>query len=299
MAIHGTALGGGLELAMAGHYRVATADAQLGQPEVKLGHHSRRRGHAAAAAAGRRGKALDMCVTASRFSAAEALDAGIVDAVIDGDLSTRRGRVRGASRPAADRTRKPASARDQLGTPRTNAPLFAAARATGAARSRRRQLAPLKAVEAIEAAATLPFAEGCRRERELFFECVQRRAGQGADPRLLRRAGGRQGPGSRPTSTPRPIARVAIVGAGTMGGGIAMACANAGLAVLLDDTDQAALDAACRRSGGTTTISVSRGRLTADAVDERLGADHVRSSAMTAFADGRPRSSRRSSRTWR
>src|SRR5215218_673442 len=163
MAIHGTALGGGLEIAMAGHFRVAAGDALIGQPEVNLGIIPGAEGTQRLPRLVGVEKALDMCVTGKPLKAREALAAGLLDRVVEGDVLD--GAVRFArSAAVSSRVRKTRDRGENLGSPDENAPLFAAARAL-AAKTRRRQIAPLKAVDAIEAAATLPFTEGCRRER--------------------------------------------------------------------------------------------------------------------------------------
>ena len=265
MGIHGTALGGGLELAMAGHYRVAASSALLGQPEVNLGIIPGAEGTQRLPRLIGIGRALDLCVTGKPMSAREALAAGLIDAVIDGDLAD--GAVAFAEQVSSRACVRTSERGDRLGTDAENGPLFVGALEL-AAKVRRRQVAPVKAVEAIKAAATLPFADGCRRERELFFECVR---GEQAKAMIhvffAERAAARVPEASTP---PVPITRVAIIGAGTMGTGIAMACANAGLTVALADTEAAAVDrgmAVIRRNYST---SVARGRLTSEAVEERV-----------------------------
>jgi 3-hydroxyacyl-CoA dehydrogenase len=268
MAIHGTALGGGLELAMAGRFRIASRDALLGQPEVNLGIIPGAEGTQRLPRLVGIARALEMCVSGKPIKAPEALDAGLLDAISEGDLTTDAiAYARSAAAPgAAVRTRE---RRDRLGSPEDNAALFAAARET-ARKTRRRQVAPLKVVDAIEAASTLPFDEGRRRERAIFFECV---AGEQAKALIhvffAERAVTRVS-GVPKDAAPQPVADVAIVGAGTMGGGIAMACANAGLTVRLKDSSQAALDAGLARITKNYESSVQRGRLTAEAVQERL-----------------------------
>ena len=169
MAIHGNCLGGGLELAMAGHFRVAVPQALLGQPEVNLGIIPGAEGTQRLPRLVGVEKALELCVTGKPIKAPEALADGLLDALIDGNLADDAVAFaqRMASRGPAAKTR---DRQDRLGTPDANAPLFAAARDL-AGKVRRRQIAPVKAVEAIEAAATLPFEAGRRRERELFVEC--------------------------------------------------------------------------------------------------------------------------------
>jgi 3-hydroxyacyl-CoA dehydrogenase len=168
MAIHGTALGGGLEMAMAGHYRVAVADALLGQPEVNLGVIPGAEGTQRLPRLVGVQKAIEMCVSGKPIAAAVALEAGLIDRIIDGDL--KAGAIafaREVSDPAAAHT-KTRERREKLGTSESNAPFFAAGREL-ARRTRKGQTAPLAVVDAIEAAASLPYDEGCRREREIFF----------------------------------------------------------------------------------------------------------------------------------
>jgi 3-hydroxyacyl-CoA dehydrogenase len=281
MAIHGTALGGGLELAMAGHYRIAAADAQVGQPEVNLGIIPGAEGTQRLPRLAGVEKALEMCVTGRPIPAAEARAAGILDDIADGDLTeaavsfARRVAARGM--PARTRERQ-----DRLGDPQSLPSALESARQL-AAKVRRQQLAPLKAVDAIEAAATLPFEDGCRRERELFFECVRSEQAKAMiHVFFAERAASKLPEGARDVVV-APVRRAVIVGAGTMGSGIAMACANAGVEVVLADAAPDALDgglAAIRRNYETT---VSRGRLTKDAVDERLA--RIRAGAGPDLAD--------------
>jgi 3-hydroxyacyl-CoA dehydrogenase len=174
VGFHGTALGGGVELAMAAHYRVSTPDAQMGQPEVNLGiipgaEGTQRLPRLVGVAA-----AIDMCVSGKPVKAPEALKLGLIDRIIDGDL--RAGALAFAREMAARSSHPKTSERnDKLGTPETNAPIFAAGREQ-AARIRRNQTAPLAVIEAIEAAATLPWEQGVARERELADQSEKRRS---------------------------------------------------------------------------------------------------------------------------
>ncbi len=168
MAIHGNALGGGLELAMAGHYRVATPDAKLGQPEVNLGIVPGAEGTQRLPRLVGVERALEMCVTGTPLIASEALGAGLIDAVIEGDLTA------GAVTFAATTGRRVSArkTRDRIDRLNSSPAVFDAARERAVA-SRPGEIAPLKVIDAIEAAATLPFDAGRRRERALFFETVQ------------------------------------------------------------------------------------------------------------------------------
>jgi len=271
MAIHGMALGGGLEVAMAGHYRVAVADASLGTPEVNLGiipgaEGTQRLPRLVGVAA-----AVEMCVSGRPIRAPEALRLGLIDKVIEGELLA--GAVDFARHVAGERVRKTREKSDKLGSPADNAPIFAAGRAQ-AGKIRRNQTAPLAALEALEAATTMPFAEGCRKEREIVRRVL---AGDQAKAMIhiffAERAVGRVPGIPRDTAT-YPIAKVGIIGAGTMGGGIAMACANAGIPVLLKETEQAALDRGLVAIRKNYESSVKKGRFPQAVMDQRMALIH-------------------------
>ena len=154
MAIHGTAFGGGLELAMAGHYRVAAPTAQVGQPEVKLGIIPGAAGTQRLPRLAGVAKAVEMCADGNPIKAKEALQLGIVDKLIDGDLLA--GAVAFAREIAGKPARKTRERNEKLGSAEQNAPIFAAAR--DAARKKARGLmAPMAAIDAVEAATKLPF----------------------------------------------------------------------------------------------------------------------------------------------
>lgn len=269
MALHGTTLGGGLEVAMAGHYRIVARDGILGQPEVNLGIIPGAEGTQRLPRLAGVEKAIEMCVTGKPITAADALAVGLVDVVIDGNLPD-------AAVAFAQQQTITVRTRDRntrLGTPEANAPLYPAGRAL-AAKVRRGSIAPLKAVDAIEAAVALPFDEGCRRERELFAECVASDQARALIHAFFAERGVAKVPGVTKETTVKPVAKVAIVGAGTMGGGIAMACANAGLQVLLRDTQQFALDRGIEIIRKNYDVSVKRGRFTPEGVEERMARIH-------------------------
>jgi len=170
-AIHGSALGGGLEVALACHYRVAVSSAQLGQPEVRLGLIPGAGGTQRLPRLAGVAKALEMVVYGDPIGASDALQNGILDHIVPGDLLqgalawTRELLAKGV---ALRKTRELSSKR---GNDAVNAPLFDTARLEAKRRAPGR-LAPLKAIEAVEAATRLPFEEGCRREEGLFMECL-------------------------------------------------------------------------------------------------------------------------------
>jgi 3-hydroxyacyl-CoA dehydrogenase len=267
MAIHGTAFGGGLELAMAGHYRVAVPAAQVGQPEVKLGIIPGAAGTQRLPRLAGVAKAVEMCAGGSPISATEASKFGIIDKLIDGDL------LAGAIAFAREVAGKPASKtrerNDKLGASEQNASTFAAARET-ARKKQRNLIAPLAAIEAVEAATKLPFLEGCQKEQELFTKCLFSDQSKALIHVFFGEREVAKIP-DIPKETPAiPVNTVAVVGAGTMGGGIAMVFANAGIPVLLKETDQAALDRGLSNIQKNYANSVNRGRFTQQFVDERL-----------------------------
>ena len=267
MAIHGTAFGGGLELAMAGHYRVASPGAQVGQPEVKLG--------LIPGAAGTQrlprlvgvARAVEMCANGDPVKTEEACKLGIIDRIIEGDLL--EGAVRFAEEIAGRPPRKTRDIKGKLGTPEQNAPVFAVAR--DAARKRQRgMMAPLAAIDAVEAATKLSFEAGCREEERLFIECLNSDQSKALIHVFFGEREVAKIP-DVPKQTPTiPVNRVAVVGAGTMGGGIAMVFANAGIPVLLKEEGQEALDRGMAKIRRNYAGSVGRGRLTQQFVDERL-----------------------------
>jgi 3-hydroxyacyl-CoA dehydrogenase len=267
MAIHGNALGGGLELAMAGHYRVALVGAQVGQPEVKLGiipgaHGTQRLPRLAGVR-----KAVEMCAGGSPIKAEEALKFGVVDRVIEGDLLA--GAVSFAREVAGKPAPKTSDRNEKLGAPEENAAIFAAAR--DAARKKQRGLmAPLAAISAVEAATKLPFDEGCAFERRLFTECLQSDQSKALIHVFFSEREVAKIPDVPKDAPAIPVNRAAVVGAGTMGGGIAMVLANAGIPVLLKEADQAALDRGLANIRKNYANSVSRGRITEPFADERL-----------------------------
>lgn len=265
MAIHGTAFGGGLEVAMAGHYRVIAPDAQVGQPEVKLGIIPGAAGTQRLPRLSGVAKAVEMCAFGEPVSAAEALAVGIADRVIEGDLLA--GAVafarEVAGRPGPKTRERNEKLRDAA------ASIFERARAQ-ARKAKRGQTAPVAAIDAVEAATKLPFAEGCAREAELFTKCLYSTQSRALIHAFFAERAVAKIP-DVPADTPVfEIRRAAVIGAGTMGGGITMNYANAGIPVIVKETTQEALDrgmATIRRNYGN---SVKKGKLSQGAMDERL-----------------------------
>ncbi len=269
-AIHGTALGGGLETAMACHYRVAVPSAQVGQPEVKLGIIPGAAGTQRLPRLAGVAKAVDMCAGGDPISAAEALKFGIIDQVIEGDLLAGALAFARAKNGVVRRTR---DLNDKLVDEKTNVPALAAARDT--ARKRQRNLvAPLAAIDAVEAATKLPFDQGVERERELFQQCLFSDQSKALIHVFFGEREVAKIPGISKDIQQIPVGKVAIIGAGTMGGGIAMVFANAGIPVLMKETDQAALDRGLATIKKNYANSVKKGRFTQQQMDERVARIH-------------------------
>ena len=267
MAIHGQAFGGGLELAMAGHYRVASPTAQVGQPEVKLGIIPGAGGTQRLPRLVGVAKAVEMCAEGKPVFAREAATLGLIDRLIEGDLLA--GAVAFAREIAGKPAPKTRERTDKLGSTADNAAILAAARDT--ARKKQRGLkAPLAAIDAIEAGMGLSFDEGCQAEAKLFTECLFSDQSKALIHVFFGEREVAKIP-DIPKETPvLPVNRVAVVGSGTMGGGIAMVFANAGIPVLLKDVDEAALNVGMTKIQKNYASSVKRGRFTQAFVDERL-----------------------------
>ena len=267
MAIHGQAFGGGLETAMAGHYRVAAPTAVVGQPEVNLGLIPGAAGTQRLPRLAGVAKALEMCTDGKPVKAKDALAAGIVDRLIEGDLLA--GAVAFAREVAGKAAPKTRDRNEKLGTPEQNAPIFAAAR-DAAKKKGRGLMAPQAAIDAVEAATKLPFDQGVEAERKLFTECLFSDQSKALihvffGERMVAKIP------DVPKETPViPVKSAAVVGAGTMGGGIAMNFANAGIPVLLKETDQAALDRGLNTIRKNYDNSVKKGRFTQQQMDDRM-----------------------------
>jgi 3-hydroxyacyl-CoA dehydrogenase len=267
VAIHGTAFGGGLELAMAGHYRVAVSSAQVGQPEVKLGLIPGAAGTQRLPRLAGVAKAVEMCTTGNPVKADDALKHGIVDRIIEGDL------LSGATSFAREVAGRPApktrERNEKLGNAAENAQIFSSARES-AAKKQRGLLAPVAAIEALEAATKLPFDEGCKREQKLFIDCLFSDQSKSLIHVFFAEREVSKIPDVPKDTAVIPVKSAAVVGAGTMGGGIAMVLANAGIPVLLKEADQAALDRGQATIQSNYANSVKRGRFTQQVADERF-----------------------------
>ncbi|MER9297466.1 3-hydroxyacyl-CoA dehydrogenase NAD-binding domain-containing protein [Mesorhizobium sp. M0621] len=264
-AIHGTALGGGLELALGCHFRVADAGAKLGLPEVKLGLLPGGGGTVRLPRLVGAMKALKMIVSGAPIGAAEAHEAGLVDAVFKGDLTTHAVNfAREIARKGGPFT--PVRDRDD-GLKETDLAALDA-EAADLARKARGLEAPVACALSVRNAVTLPFDAALAAERALFVKLVG--SDQSRAQRHLFFAEREAAKISAKDIVKRGIARVGVIGAGTMGGGIAMAFANGGYPVILLETSQEALQRGLGTIEKNYAVSVMRGSLTEDAKRQRL-----------------------------
>ncbi len=266
-AIGGFALGGGLELALGCHYRVAAPRAQLGLPEVKLGILPGSGGTQRLPRVIPMAEALRMMTTGNPIPAEKAKELGLVDEIVAGDLLD--GAIKFLQQPRQIRR-----IRDMKAKIDGDVQAFFAKAREQVAKESRGYPAPLEIVACAEAAATRPFDEGRKVERERFAGLVN-----SAESKALRHMFFAERQTSKipgvPEDTPvRPIRKAAVIGAGTMGGGIAMCFANAGIPVVLVDSTQEALDRGVQRIKGNYAATVEKGRLLQTDMDNRMGLIH-------------------------
>jgi 3-hydroxyacyl-CoA dehydrogenase len=267
-AIHGTAFGGGLETAMGCDYRCAVPSAQVGQPEIKLGILPGAGGTQRLPRLAGVPAALTMIVSGDPVKAPRAHELGVIDEIIEGDLL--EGAVAYAERLLEEgapqrKTREIAIDKDAI--PEGFFDDFR----KGIAKKARGYYAPEQNIRAVEAAVELPFDEGMKREQELFIDCMMNPQAGALQYVFFAEREVAKIP-DVPKDTPlRPIEKVGILGAGTMGGGIAMAYANAGVPVTLLDVDQEALDRGLAVVKKNYMRSVKSGRFSEAKVEELLG----------------------------
>jgi len=264
-ALHGTALGGGFELALACHFRVAVAGARVGLPEVKLGLLPGAGGTQRLPRLIGPEKALKMIVTGDPIEAREALADGIIDEMVEGDLTA--GAIAFARRAVAEGRplRRVRDREDKL-----VAEGFADAAETLTRRLRGRE-APAACVEAVRNAIVLPFDEGLKCEGELFRKLVAGDQSKAQRHIFFAEREAARVPGLPEGTKPRPIATGAVIGAGTMGGGIAMCFANAGIPVTIVETGSELLQTGLERVAANYRATVLRGGLSGEEMERRMG----------------------------
>jgi len=269
-AIHGYALGGGLEIALASHYRIAVPGAKVGLPEVLIGILPGSGGTQRLPRLIGPKVAMEMIVSGRHVPAEEAKGLGIIDELVPQGSDLKAASIAMARRVADTRPLPRIRDRhEKLEEAKADPGIFDAMRKSIARRARN-QKAPYHCIAAVEAACSMPFDEGTQRERELFDELEN-----SAEARALRYAFFAEREVAKLPDIPRetalrPIETAAIVGAGTMGGGIAMSFAEFGFPVKLLEVSQEALDRGLARIRSNYETSVRRGSLTEAEMERRL-----------------------------
>ncbi|MBS4006450.1 MULTISPECIES: 3-hydroxyacyl-CoA dehydrogenase NAD-binding domain-containing protein [unclassified Afipia] len=269
-AIHGTALGGGLELALGAHFRVATKDAKLGLPEVKLGLLPGAGGTQRLPRAVGPELAVKMIVGGDPIGAADALKNGLIDEVVDGEPAV--GGEAFARKVLAEKRplRKLRDDDSKLAAAKADKSIFT--NAAAAANKRNRGLeAPLAAAEAVSHSLDQPFDQALKSERDLFLKLMN-----GEQSKAQRYAFFAEREAAKVAGVPdgtkaRDVKQVAIIGAGTMGGGIAMSFANAGIPVTLIETGDEQLKRGLGIMQKNYEATAARGGIPADAPAKRMG----------------------------
>ncbi|MCX2980233.1 3-hydroxyacyl-CoA dehydrogenase [Halieaceae bacterium IMCC14734] len=269
-AIHGTALGGGLETALCCHFRVCDSGARFGLPEVNLGLLPGAGGTQRLPRVVGAEKALQMMTSGVQIGAEEALATGLVEQIVDTDL--RSGAVAFAHEVVASGQplQRIRDRDDKLQSARGNPGLFDEFRKS-IARKTRGFLAPEYNIRCIEAAVNLPFDEGIAVEQKLFMELMSGPQSRAQQYFFFAERQAAKIP-DVPRDTPeRPINKVGVIGAGTMGGGISMNMANVGIPVIIIETQQEALDRGLGIIRKNYENTAKKGRISADDVETRCG----------------------------
>jgi 3-hydroxyacyl-CoA dehydrogenase len=266
-AMHGTALGGGLEIALACHYRVAAPGARFGFPEVTLGIIPGAGGTQRLPRLVGADRALDLIISAHPVDAGQAVTDGLVDALIDGDL--RAGAIAYA-RALLARGEGPRRTGERAVGPASATEAIFEARTAQARKQYPDRTAPHTAIEAVRAALRLPLEEGLLVEDKLVNRAKATVECRAAIHLFFAERRTRIVPNLPVTAALHPVKSVGIVGAGTMGGGIAICFANASIPVTVLDTSEASLARGLARIERTYAVMVERGRLTADEKTRRM-----------------------------
>ena len=282
--IHGTALGGGLETALACHYRVALATARVGLPEVHLGLLPGAGGTQRLPRLVGIESAVEMITSGRHVPANEALSLGIVDAIDEGDDPKTAGLTFARDLLTGNReVRRASQLEDKLESVRGNQQLFDDIRAA-VKKKAKGQLSPVLCAEAVLAAAELPYEEGAKRERELFMELMNSPQREAlihiffADREVAKVP-------ELASASPRPLERVAVIGGGTMGSGITVSMLFAGLPVTMIERDQESADRGRANVERILDEGVKRGKFGADHRN-RLANELYSCSADIASLDG-------------
>ncbi len=266
VALHGTALGGGVEVALAGHYRIADKGAKLGFPEITLGVVPGAVGTQRLPRIIGAEKALGMFLDGRPVDAAKAKELGLVDEIAEGDL--RAAAMAYAKRLVAE-GKGPRRVRDNKVAPLTEAQI-GALRAQ-AAKQHKGVITPELDIAAVRASWELPFEQGLAFERAISDGSLGTPESKAMRHLFFAERAVTDVPGITEADKPREIKSCGIIGSGTMGGGIAMAFANVDIAVVLLDVDQAALDRGMATIRKNYEVTVKRGKMTPADVEKRMG----------------------------
>jgi 3-hydroxyacyl-CoA dehydrogenase len=270
-AIHGTALGGGLELALGCTYRVALTSAKLGLPEVKLGLVPGAGGTVRLPRLVGATKALTMIVSGKPVDATQALADGLVDELFDGDLIANATEFAAQLAAEGDKPRPVRDRDEMLFATRTDIGAFDREITAVLAKTRGLE-APRSCADAVRNAVTMPFDAALAAERETFLRLLISDESKAQRHLFFAERQALKVPGIGAETRPRPLNSAAVIGAGTMGGGIAMALVGGGIPVTLVEASDEALERGMSRIRATLDASVARGSLDAGERDERLAA---------------------------
>jgi 3-hydroxyacyl-CoA dehydrogenase len=268
-AIHGTAFGGGLEVALASHYRVAVPGAKLGVPEVKLGLLPGAGGTQRLPRVAGVRRALEMASTGNPIGAQEAYECGLIDKLIEGDLLQHA--VAFATEVKDTRPLPKSSERDdKLQEARDNPGLFDEFRKSNARKFRGFD-APEYNIRCIETAVAKPYAEGVLTERQLFMELMSGTQAKAQQYFFFAERKAAKIDGLPEDTQPRDIRKVGVIGAGTMGGGISMNFLSAGIPVTIVEMNQEALDRGAGVMLKNYQATASKGKMTEAQVGQAMG----------------------------
>ncbi|HEY0823538.1 MAG TPA: 3-hydroxyacyl-CoA dehydrogenase NAD-binding domain-containing protein [Ramlibacter sp.] len=277
-AIHGPALGGGLEVALAAHYRIALPDARLGLPEVQLGLIPGSGGTQRAPRLVGLRPAIELMLSGRHMGAKEGLEAGLLDRIADGNDAQAAGLAYANELLAAGAG--PRRTRDRALGDIESARVTLREIKADTAKKTRGLFSPLKIVEAVEAGLDLPFEEALRNERQLFMQCIDSPQRAGLIHAFFAEREVLKAPETR-NAQPRPIASVGVVGGGTMGAGIAVAVLDAGLPVTMVERDEASIARGRANVEKVYDGLVAKGRMTAEARAKVM----ARFTGSTSYAD--------------
>jgi 3-hydroxyacyl-CoA dehydrogenase len=266
-AIHGTALGGGLEVALGCHYRVAVPSAKLGTPEVKLGLLPGAGGTQRLPRVAGVEKALEMCATGNPIGAKEAAEAGLVDRLVEDDLIPH---AVAFAEEVRDIRPLPKSSERQDRVETVDPAVFDEFRKANARKFKGFD-APEANIRAVEAATRKPYSEGVTEERRLFMELMSGQQSKAQQYFFFAERKAAKIDDIPEDTKPRDIRKVGVIGAGTMGGGISMNFLTAGIPVTIVEMGQEALDRGTGVMRKNYEASAAKGRFTADQVDKAMG----------------------------